>query len=113
MAADAAVLKRLSPRQGKVLRYIVSTRDLPVAPDRLIVSIEWSDLPHTDMQARRAIGALHRLGLVKRIDKNAYEPTDAGREAIKLADKEDMWRKPPPPAKTNNFLYRGKGGKDK
>lgn len=101
-----AVIERLSPRQGKVLRYIVSTKEQPVHPGRCVVKTKWSDLPHSDMQARKTLSVLRRYGLVKRIDKDAFEPTDAGREALAYADKEGLWRQPPPPKKTNQFLHR-------
>ena len=96
----------LTPRQGKVLRYVVSTRTQPVAPSSCIAEIEWSDLPKTDMQARKALDVLRKHGLIERVGKNAYVPTDAGREALALANKEGLWRQAPPPSKTNRFLHR-------
>jgi hypothetical protein len=101
-----AVLDKLSARQGKVLRYVCSTRDLPVTPARCIVGIEWSDLPHTDLQARKALDVLRRYGLISRTGKSQYEPTAEGKEAIKHADKEDLWRQAPPPKVTNKSLHR-------
>ena len=103
---DWAVVERMTPRQGKVLRYVVSTVTLPVAPSKCVVKIKWSDLPHSDMQARKTLSELRRMGFVKRIDKDAFEPTDAGREAIAIADKEGLWRQAPPPKKTNKFYNR-------
>jgi len=100
------IVGKLTPRQGKVLRYVVSTTDQPVAPSRCVVQTKWSDLPHSDMQARKALSELRRLGLVNRIDKDAFEPTDAGREVIAHANKENLWQQPPPPKKTNKFLNR-------
>jgi hypothetical protein len=96
-----AVIERLSPRQGKVLRYLCSTRQQPVTPDRCIRLIEWSDLPKTVLQARKALDILRRYGLVEKVDKNAFSPTDAGREMIKVADKEKRWQEAPPPEVTN------------
>ena len=104
--ATPAVIERLTPRQGKMLRYIVSTHDQPVSPSRFVVKIKWSDLPHSDMQARKELSVLRRYGLVKRIDKDAFEPTEQGREILAIADKEGRWRQPPPPKKTNKFLHR-------
>lgn len=102
----AALVKEMTPRQGKVLRYVVSTTDQPVAPNRCVVKTKWSDLPHSDMQARKALSELRRMKLVNRIDKDAYEPTDAGREVIAYANKEHVWQQPPPPKKTNNAVHR-------
>ena len=98
--------EEMTPRQGKVLRYLVSTKDQPVAPSRCVVKIKWSDLPHSDMQSRKTLSELRRMGYVNRIDKDAFEPTDAGRKLIAMADKEGLWRQAPPPKKTNKFLYR-------
>lgn len=106
MTDPAVVIERLSPRQGKVLRYLCSTRQQPVTPDRTIRTIEWSDLPKTDLQARKTLDVLRRFGLAKRVAKNSYEPTDAGREVVALADKEGRWKEAPPPEKTNKFLHR-------
>jgi hypothetical protein len=58
--------EQLTPRQGKVLRYVTSTATLPVLAARLVNSIEWSDLPHDLLQARAALEKLRRLGLVQR-----------------------------------------------
>jgi len=73
-----AVIDRLSPRQGKVLRYMCSTHQQPVTPDRTIRTIEWSDLPKTVLQARKALEVLRRYKLVEKVGKNAYSPTEAG-----------------------------------
>jgi hypothetical protein len=101
-----AVIEKMTPRQGKILRYVVSTRDQPVSPLRCVVKIKWSDLPHSDMQARKEFSILRRYGLVKRIDKDAFEPTDQGRAVMAYADKEGLWRQAPPPKKTNKFYNR-------
>jgi DNA-binding winged helix-turn-helix (wHTH) protein len=97
----SAVIDRLSPRQGKVLRYLCSTRQQPVTPDRTIRTIEWSDLPKTVLQARKALEVLRRFGLVEKVGKNGYSPTDAGREMIVVADKEKRWQEAPPPEVVN------------
>jgi hypothetical protein len=97
----AAVIDRLSPRQGKVLRYMCSTRQQPVTPDRTIRTIEWSDLPKTVLQGRKALEVLRRFGLVEKVGKNEYTPTDAGRAMIAVADEEKRWQEAPPPAVTN------------
>ena len=97
----AAVIDRLSPRQGKVLRYLCSTKQQPVTPDRTIRTIEWSDLPKTVIQARSALEVLRKYRLVEKVGKNAYSPTDAGREMVKVADEEKRWQEAPAPAVTN------------
>ena len=104
--AAPAVIERLSPRQGKILRYMAGTRIQPVHPESLVTLIEWSDLPHTDLQARKALSVLCRYGLAKKLDKNAYEVTDAGREVVAYADEQKMWQQPPPPEVTNKYLHR-------
>lgn len=101
-----AVIERLSPRQGKVLRYVVSTLDQPVTPERCVVQIEWSDLPKTEVQARKTLFMLKKYKLVEQVDKHQYTATEAGKEVIAYADKQDLWRQAPPPEKTNKFLYR-------
>jgi hypothetical protein len=100
------VIERLSPRQAKVLRYVVSTRDQPVTPERCVVQIEWSDLPQNVVQARKTLFMLRKYRLVEQVGKHEYTATDAGREVIAYADKEKLWRQAPPPSKTNKFLYR-------
>jgi hypothetical protein len=96
-----AVIDRLSPRQGKVLRYLCSTHQQPVTPDRTIRTIEWSDLPKTVLQARKALEVLRRYKLVEKVGKNAYSPTEAGREMVRVADEEKRWQEAPPPKVTN------------
>jgi hypothetical protein len=93
----------LTPRQGKVLRYIVSHSKLfgqEVEPEMCIVAIKWSDLPHNKTQAASTISALRKKGLVER-GKKGYKPTEAGKTLMAAADKKGMWNAPPPRAKTN------------
>jgi Fe2+ or Zn2+ uptake regulation protein len=110
-----AEIDKLTPRQAKVLRYIVSSSNQPVTPDRVVIQIQWSDLPHTDLQARKALDVLRRLKLVERVDKSTYTATRAGQEVIKYANKEGLWRKSPPLRKTNKLLHteKEKGKQDK
>ena len=89
-----------------MLRYVVSTRTQPVTPEWLVVSIEWSDLPQTEVEARKTLFMLKKHKLVEQVDKHQYTATDAGREAVAYADKEKLWRQAPPPEKTNKFLHR-------
>lgn len=94
--------KDLSPRQGKVLRYCCSKYEsgVTVTPDMCIVLIRWSDLPHTPMQAQNTLRKLKSFGLVAPVE-NGYRATQDGLALIKRADKEGLWRKPPPPSVTN------------
>jgi hypothetical protein len=100
------VIDRLSARQAKVLRYVVSTRDQPVTPERCVVMIEWSDLPKTVVQARKTLFMLRKYRLVDQVGKHEYTATPAGKEVVAYADKEKLWRQAPPPEKTNKFLHR-------
>jgi len=81
----------LTPREGKVLRYVISTYTLPVVPARLVNSIEWSDLPHDQLQARAALEKLRKLGLVKR-QGSGYVATGDGATLIRGANKEGIWQ---------------------
>ena len=104
----AAVEGQLTARQGKVLRYLVSTRTQPVTPLMCVVEISWSDLPKTFMQARKTLEELRKLKLVERVGKQQYSATQAGKDALAQADKERQWRKAPSPQVTNQFLHREK-----
>jgi len=107
-----SVFDQLSAREVKVLRFVVSrSKTEPVAPGMCVVQIAWSDLPHSDMQARKALGRLVKLGLTERRDKNAYVSTEAGRVVVQYADAEGLWRTPPPPKVTN--IFRNREGQDK
>ena len=100
----------LSPRQGKVLRYLCckyeGTEPI-VTAEKTINHIAWSDLPHTPMQARTTLTRLTRLGLAER-SGDGYRATKAGLELMKQADAAKLWRTPPPPAVTNTFRNRSK-----
>lgn len=93
----------LTPRQGKVLRYIVSHNKLfseEVTPEMCVVTIKWSDLPQSKTMAASTISALRKLKLIERGNKG-YKPTEAGKKLTAAADKKDMWNKPPSPKITN------------
>jgi hypothetical protein len=96
----------LTPRQGKVLRYIVSA-DRPIGPEECVVTIEWSDLPHTIMQAIGVISKLSRLGLVES-SGDGHVATEAGKKLILRANYKKRWQKAPPPEKTNKPTRRQK-----
>jgi hypothetical protein len=96
----------LTPRQGKVLRFIVSHTKLykgsAITPEMCIVLTTWSDLPHNKTQAVSTISALAKRGLIVRsTTQQGYVPTDAGIKLMAAADKKGMWNAPPSPAKTN------------
>ena len=95
----------LSPRQGKVLRYVCDKTKggVPVTADMTIVKIQWSDLPHTVIQAQATLRRLAKFGLAER-SGDGYRATKAGQTLIKEADASKMWRTPPPPAVTNIFM---------
>lgn len=95
--------ERLSPRAGKVLRYVAArtkSGNPPVKPDDCTNRIKWSDLPHTHLQAVSTLSGLAKRGLVEKV-KQGYSATAAGIELIALADKKGLWRSPPPPSVTN------------
>lgn len=103
-----AVIDELTARDAKVLRFVVArSKTEPVAPAMCCNEISWSDLPKTDMQARKTLGRLLRHGLVERLDKNAYSGTDAGRAVVKYIDAEGLWRTPPPREVTNVSQRKG------
>ena len=80
----------------------------PVTVARCIIETPWSDLPKTDLQARKALSVLAHHGLVSRIDRDTYDATDAGRAVIAYATKEKLWQTPPSPEKTNNPIHINK-----
>lgn len=100
----------LSPREGKVLRFVVSNHTPPTTPERCIVSIEWSDLPKTLLQARATLEKLRANGLAERNDKRGYTATAEGRRLIAEASKQKLWQDPPIPIK-NPYKPKPKRGK--
>lgn len=104
----AALIERLSARQAKVLRYLATTRQQPVAAQRVIVKTVWSDLPQTYTQALRALAVLHRHKLVERVDKQQYTITEAGQEAVKYMNEAKLFQAAPLPAVTNPTKREGK-----
>ncbi len=90
---------RLTARQGKTLRYVVA-RDRnakeTVYPEQCVIRINWSDLPHSLMQAKYTLSQLEGFGLVLRRGRG-YVPTKEGVKLIKAADEKGRWMTPPPP----------------
>lgn len=97
----------LSPRQGKVLRYLTdkTKQGAVVTPQMTVVKIAWSDLPHTVIQARTVLRRLVKSGLAEN-NGDDFRATEAGLALIKEADAAKLWRKPPPPEVTNVFRHR-------
>src|SRR4051794_28284938 len=92
-------LSELSARDGKVLRYVVSNHTPPTLPERCVVSIAWSDLPKTLLQARATLEKLRANGLVERDQQRGYTATAEGRKVIAEATSKGMWQDPPTPIK--------------
>lgn len=96
----------LSPREGKVLRYVDSfsqRMDAPVFPNMVISGRDWSDLPHTILQAKRTLEKLDEVGMVSRDEKDrkGFRVTPAGIALILSANAQKLWQTPPPPHITN------------
>lgn len=105
--APDEIAKKLSLREGKVLRNIVSTQEQPVSPDRVVNSIEWSDLPHSILEAKATFSSLRKLKLIKRQgEPGNYTFTQLGQKVIAYADSRKMWRKPPPPEVTGVSTFK-------
>lgn len=81
----------ITPRCGKVLRYLVSRDPERVLPPVLVNKIEWSDLPKNLFQARATLEQLRMAGLAES-DSSGYVPTTAGKAVIKQANAEGRWR---------------------
>ena len=95
--------EELSPRQGKVLRYLCSQYKIgPATPDKFVNKIAWSDLPHTVWSAQATLERLTEFGLAVR-SGDGYTATKAGLALMKEADKAKLWRSAPPPSVTNIF----------
>lgn len=98
----------LKPREGKVLRFIVSrssgTYQAPVQPSMTVVSIEWSDLPHTLMQAVTVFKKLKKLELIKQ-DGEGYQATAKGAALIRKANKADWWNTNSTTKRANSRRY--------
>jgi hypothetical protein len=81
----------LTPRQGKVLRYVVSCKTPPVKPAMCVNQIEWSDLPHDNLQAKASLEKLRKLGLAEKQD-GGYVPTAEGTSLIREATENGIWQ---------------------
>lgn len=87
----------LSPREQKILNYHVSKYQndtLPVLIGSCMNTIEWSDLPHTVLQAKKTLQTLEGHGFIVR-DGEESRPTEAGIAAMKVYRAGPVF--PPPP----------------
>lgn len=117
---ELAIVGDISECEGRCLRYVVSTSDQPVEPTRLINQIEWSWLPKSYLEAKKAFENLLKLKLVRKQSKRGYTFTDLGVAVVSHADKAGMWRstsrKPPeapeykPSPKPTKKRTKRKGG---
>ena len=96
----------LTPQEGKVLRYFVSSlrREEQTPTDNCIVETWWSDLPHNHMEAVRVTGRLKAKKLLRAGEKGFCVATEAGVSLIKAANKTHIWQQAPPPSTTNPKL---------
>lgn len=81
--------KDLNAREGKTLRFL-STRSTPAQPEDCVVTIEWTELPQTVLQAKRALEKLRSLKLAER-SKDGYSITQSGRTLTQKAIKAGKW----------------------
>jgi hypothetical protein len=92
MSKVAQIARDLQLAEGKVLRYTVSTVTQPVEWSKVVNHIEWSDLPHSALEAKATFEGLSLLGLVKRVNQRDYTFTELGKKVVAYADKHGLWR---------------------
>lgn len=91
MSKVERIANNLSARQGKVLRYVAMNSLPSIYASRTINYIEWSDLPHSYLQALAALSKLVDNRLIVRVGPAQFAPTDLGRRVIKFANKSGYW----------------------
>lgn len=88
-----------TPRQGKCLRFIVARTTAnpadvlhvgPVMPAELVTHHEWSDLPHTLLQAVNTCQRLESYGYIRR-EEEGFVAEKQGIGLIKMADEQKWW----------------------
>jgi superfamily II helicase len=87
----------LTIREQKILNYHVSKHEndtLPVLAEKCMNSIDWSDLPHTVLQAKKTLEALEGHGLIKRNGEEST-PTKAGIRVMEHYRSQPNWPKAP------------------
>lgn len=85
-------------REQKILNYHVSKHEndsLPVEADKCMNTIDWSDLPHTVLQAKKTLNTLEAHGLIVR-DGEQSKPTKAGIAVMAHYKAQPDWPKAPP-----------------
>ncbi len=94
-ARISALAHQLTLSEGKCLRYIVSTLNQPVDPNRVTNKIAWSDLPHSYLQAKLVFSGLELLKLISKQTQRGYTFTTLGKQVVEYANSNGMWRQPP------------------
>jgi hypothetical protein len=92
----------LTIREGMVLRYVCSYTEYAhiegkqknVEPVMCVVGTEWSELPHTLLQASTTLKKLAKLKLIVK-DGKGYKPLAAGHELVRKANKPRIWLSSP------------------
>ena len=98
MPTSAPTVPKLSIREQKILNYHVSKHEndtLPVRIESCMNTIEWSDLPHSILQAKKTLQTLEELGLITR-DGEESTPTQAGIKVMQHYRAQPHWPKAPP-----------------
>jgi superfamily II helicase len=95
---SALTVPELSLREQKILNYHVSKDQNdtgPVLISTCMNTIEWSDLPHSLLQAKKTLQTLEELGLISRNGEES-KATKAGREVMAIIRTQPHWPKAPP-----------------
>jgi len=94
---SAQTVPKLSLREQKILHYHVSKHEndtLPVLADKCMNTIDWSDLPHTFLQAKKTLDVLEDLGLITRNGEESV-PTKDGIRVMAHYKSQPKWPKAP------------------
>ena len=101
------LIAKMTPRQGKVLRFVVSTTEQPVGLSRVVNHIDWSDLPHSVLEAKATFEALVKFKLVRRVGgKEGFTSTQLGQDLIEQARVQRLWMQAPPPSVTGISTFK-------
>jgi hypothetical protein len=96
----SAIIKSMTPQNGKVLRYVVDSGGRPIGFSDVVNHIHWSDLPHSVIEAKICFNELKNLELVQRQGKK-YVATVLGSKVVSRANKNKLWQTPPSPEIVN------------
>lgn len=91
-----SIINKLTPQQGKVLRYIVDRGSDPTGPLQTINKISWSDIPHSLLESKKCFNDLVNFGLIAKKGKK-YVATKLGNSVIAKANNKKLWQTPPSP----------------